>query len=29
MRIDLSGKYQGYKEELYGNAVQAIYTERK
>jgi len=27
--IDLSGKYQGYKKELYGDAVQALYTELK
>jgi len=27
--IDLSGRYQGYKKELYGDAVQALYTELK
>jgi hypothetical protein len=27
--IHLSGKYRGYKKELYGDAVQALYTELK
>jgi len=27
--IDLSSKYQGYKKDLYGDAVQAIYSELK
>jgi len=27
--LDLGGKYQGYKKEFYGDAVQAIYNELK